>query len=1245
VLQVSIPTKTITREAVSLTSIIIIFLCSSPINQLFSIALPHLRHIVESLFLISIAYILVITVYFLGFIRLEVPSSFLTRENNDNGGTVVVEQEERKKSCHCSGGSTCTSSASLWLFHCEHNQHQYLCFPPYCSPGGLRSRLFPATATVAVGSSLVDCISIQEKQQTNNQSQITTTTTYHTTTNSTANPLDTILQNPYILAILPSVIKSTLQDCRDDWDTLGGSQCSFVRNSLVTHRQCCDCQCNNNCQQQQEVGRDNSCTQKEREEEIIENSLERSSFWERVNQVLFHSLASELNQQEEPTEDQLLLKSQLRQQEDHHPSASRINQEDESHTNPIITMTATDPPASTPTSVHETTNNESSATNTNNKVLPQAILVYHESAHSIVFRDHLRRQQGAIRRTSSIMEQQNNVRRGVSSSSLHSTARVNQKEYSDGGGGGDTTVGAAGMSRGTSTIEEVSETDEVGGGYESGGSTKSNRSIRSQSSNTSVKSGDADANSSVTSGGSSSIRSNSSRKKYLRKAKNSLPPLRKTTPSPTPSPPPSISSVVVANFQPVIEPLEALELNAKHVFEPLLDADGEDDGLSGLTNAEREVVEMLKLEKAVVKTVRNQDWTSFLTKFKPEGKGERLPGPGESRKKADDPNGDGGERFVFNSFVTSTSLLPSCAKKMRCFGSTNEYATGAVFALPSSFPNDASEDHAAKRTRTWSWPSGYSAKTEFNIDHYGNLINGREEALVPLSRMRQMNNSYLNDTDYVVGGRMVKGGLQTIPYNEVYVRVGGPGRISNGVDVSTDEQCSDANGTGRSFDNGIGLPVALFVREADYGHLVSLLRTRARFSSIFGRKMAKGIPLLYITPEMGVRVFTDRLQSQVLKTMAWDLNPFQNPSIAHKTSFDNTSEPHLQQKLEELLDLEDDSMKQNLTPEEMARIAGGFGATDDSVAQLLNDAMQRDLMSEKGADSPDDAAHNLQDLVNEGLAFALRANDFHTSRQLLILYSLVAAKKRKNSETAPLLESNCQSAAVANDGPDNSGRRESVALQNTMKMVHNKKDLPTPGSASSNAELSKLYIPPPPPPPPLDTDRLRSATNSDGLLAVLGAAQVLRAMQDGSAKRRVLESIESVEEWIENGEQSVAFRVASWRDQRAAQGDLKIAMESDSNFMAFISNKAIANRKRFAEQLKAASAVTDFDSLQFLQTIHSVLSQMNSPCLRLELLQYILGLDNRYSVAHVKRSVELAATCLNISSESDALTDEKPVSQ
>ncbi len=193
-----------------------------------------------------------------------------------------------------------------------------------------------------------------------------------------------------------------------------------------------------------------------------------------------------------------------------------------------------------------------------------------------------------------------------------------------------------------------------------------------------------------------------------------------------------------------------------------------------------------------------------------------------------------------------------------------------------------------------------------------------------------------------------------------------------------------------------------------------------------------------------------------------------------------------------------------------------FRATDDSVAQLLNDAMQRDLMTDKGADSLDGAAHSLQgekcipswiifstghtvftdtlfftDLVNEGLAFALRANDFHTSRQLLILYSLVAAKKR-NSESAPLLESNGRDATSTTNNGTDSGRAKPT--QNTMKMVYNKKELPTLGSDSSTDDLSKMYIPPPPPPPPLDTDRLRSATNSDGLLAVLGAAQVLRAM-------------------------------------------------------------------------------------------------------------------------------------------------------
>lgn len=114
----------------------------------------------------------------------------------------------------------------------------------------------------------------------------------------------------------------------------------------------------------------------------------------------------------------------------------------------------------------------------------------------------------------------------------------------------------------------------------------------------------------------------------------------------------------------------------------------------------------------------------------------------------------------------------------------------------------------------------------------------------------------------------------------------------------------------------------------------------------------------------------------------------------------------------------------------------------------------------------------------------------------------------------------------------------------------------------------------------------------------------------------------------------MAFRIASWYDQRAAQGDLKIATEDESKFMAFVSNKAISNRKAFAQQLRDAVENTDFSDVRFLMAIDEILSKMHSPCLRLELLQYVLGLDNRYSVAHVIRSVELAASCLGICSAS-----------
>jgi hypothetical protein len=136
------------------------------------------------------------------------------------------------------------------------------------------------------------------------------------------------------------------------------------------------------------------------------------------------------------------------------------------------------------------------------------------------------------------------------------------------------------------------------------------------------------------------------------------------------------------------------------------------------------------------------------------------------------------------------------------------------------------------------------------------------------------------------------------------------------------------------------------------------------------------MPLLLIDPDIGTRVLTEKLQQQLLSTMANSLNPFQNPYLRHKTTMTSMSEEHFHQKLQELLDLDDDNIRHVLTAEECARLAGGFGATDESVAHLLMDAMLEDHQAQT-LDEPrlstEQHQNKLQSIVNEGLCAAVRS--------------------------------------------------------------------------------------------------------------------------------------------------------------------------------------------------------------------------------------------------------------------------------
>jgi hypothetical protein len=168
----------------------------------------------------------------------------------------------------------------------------------------------------------------------------------------------------------------------------------------------------------------------------------------------------------------------------------------------------------------------------------------------------------------------------------------------------------------------------------------------------------------------------------------------------------SLGSVEIQGFQPHVVPLPQLKLGYKDEFESLLEAP-ESQQEQSWTEGEKYVVALLRGQRAVVKTIKNSEWTSFLHRFKSP---RLFRGNHPTNKNDIGPHGE----FPFNSFVTPTTLLPAGGKKMRCYGIPASYTTGVVFALPS-FESNEEEEEAANQTQTWSWPSGYSAKTEVRL--------------------------------------------------------------------------------------------------------------------------------------------------------------------------------------------------------------------------------------------------------------------------------------------------------------------------------------------------------------------------------------------------------------------------------------------------------------------------------------------------------------------------------------------------
>ena len=422
------------------------------------------------------------------------------------------------------------------------------------------------------------------------------------------NSFELLTHNPY----LPAFVKEVIEECQHDWNELGGSKCSFKRHSSSNPE-------GTHCHKHHSPL--SFASKKERE--FLLQAAQRS-----VAQAASRlSALTAILSPEQTIHIRIQDRAEAEQSDQYRelPFQFSPNQSFSSPNKSIMTNRQRTPSPAIHVAVNTSTPKSNKLPSTAGEPIPQAVLVYHESAYSIVFRDHLRRQQKAIRQTSTLMEQSSHGDIGGNESSTGGGRPRTYKQHP-----------ANNTARGGAASNTIMEETDMG--YESTGSRGSTHS------------GGGESSSSVT-----SFRGGSSHPTRNNNSNNNKVPMSELQP------------VVVANFQPVIQPLEPLELNSSNIFEPLLDAD---PSSLEMTEAEREVVELLRKEQAVVKTIRNADWTAFLQKFKPEeegawGKHEHHP---SRRTHHGESGGDISDmKYPYNSFVTSTSLLPSCGKKMRKF--------------------------------------------------------------------------------------------------------------------------------------------------------------------------------------------------------------------------------------------------------------------------------------------------------------------------------------------------------------------------------------------------------------------------------------------------------------------------------------------------------------------------------------------------------------------------------------------------
>ena len=243
--------------------------------------------------------------------------------------------------------------------------------------------------------------------------------------------------------------------------------------------------------------------------------------------------------------------------------------------------------------------------------------------------------------------------------------------------------------------------------------------------------------------------------------------------------------------------------------------------------------------------------------------------------------------------------------------------------------------------------------------------------------------------------------------------------------------------------------------------------------------------------------------------------------------------------------------------------------------------------------------NQLEPLVHLGLAAAAAVDNAPSARELVRCTAPLLLMRPPTTAPAPLPATAATAVAVLAPHPLTERRRR-PSLENALsERRRGLQELAAGLRGGLQGELPKGLQ---------GELQTRGADPPEGemsrdMMVAVGAQVMLEEFVSGSTTARLQKAVTELDEWVSAAQRcslsSLAFVLRSWQEAKRT--------EPDSELLSFMSAKAVTNRRKFCQELRALQRCSD--GVEYCRQLRAIVGTMRRPGLRLRLLQMVLGLD------------------------------------